>query len=200
MNIHKLLTLLTTTIAMWNAPPPITYRSPRYIRKLFREFHPHVPNPSVEHCVPQSMFKPQKILGRDMHNLLSMPAGLNSHRSNFKLVQAMESMDTSKITKIKEWDAWKCPQQRIFMPPDAYKGRYARAIGYFYLVYPVYQERILTQVLDSQCIIEWNLRYPPSDEERRLHDVVTTLQENENPLMVPSSTYDALHEIFRRCR
>lgn len=187
--------LLTFAMTIWNAP--ITYRSPRYIRKLFREFHPDTLTPSVEHCVPKSLFKDRKVLGQDMHNLLSMPRDLNSHRSNFKLMPfgiENASVDTS-WKHLREWDAWKCTKQRLFVPPDAYKGRYARSIGYFALVYPPYQECIRTMVLDPRWILEWSSDHPPSDSERRFHETISQLQGNENPLMVPSCTQDALHEL-----
>lgn len=169
---------------------PSTMLHPSSIRKLFRELHPHIHDPSVEHCVPRSLYKQEKKLGQDMHNLISMPRSLNSHRSNYKLVESMV------FPKHVGEGAKKNTKSNLFVPPEHYRGMYARSIAYFYLVYPQYQEPITRLVLDPELLLKWNCEYPPSDTERELHDRISHLQMNDNPLFVKSTRDEALHAIW----
>lgn len=182
--------------------PPSRLLRPNNIRKLFKEAHPYIKDASVEHCVPRSLYKQEKQLGRDMHNLLSMPQRLNAHRSNFRLV------DNLTCTLEHEWKdlgfeyegAKKNTKKQLFLPPEQYKGLYARAIGYFYLLYPQYQDPIRRCVLDPGLILQWDSEYPPSGTETGFHDRIARLQENENPLLVKSIRDEALHEIWNLTR
>lgn len=167
---------------------PSTMLCPSKIRKLFKDFHPHVNDPSVEHCVPRSLYKEEKQLGRDMHNLISMPRSLNSKRSNYKLVES--------IVEKQEQGAKKNTKNKVFVPPEHFRGRYARSIGYFFLLYPHYQDPIARLVLDPELLLRWNSEYPPSDTEMGLHERVSHLQSNENPLIAKSTRDDALHAIW----
>lgn len=175
---------------LFSKPPSTLFRYTD-IRKLFREFHPFIENPSIEHCVPRSVYKDNPRLGRDMHNLICLPRHLNSHRSNYKLV----NFKKSEQWKCLEQGAKKNTKKQFFVPPSAFKGMYARSIGYFFLVNPTYQDQIQRFVLDPELLLQWDSEHPPSSTEMRLHDRISHLQENENPLLVKSTRDDALHEI-----
>jgi endonuclease I len=182
---------LLLIMSLWKAPS--TLLCPNNIRKVFRELHPYINEPSVEHCVPKSLYKQEQALARDMHNLISMPRSLNCHRSNFTLVNDMRgaSHGWKEILEAK-----KNTKKKLFIPPEQYKGRYSRSIGYFYVIYPRYQDQIRTLVLDPELMLRWNSEYPPSSTEKAVHDKICQLQENENPLLVSSTRDDALHEIW----
>ena len=72
----------------------------KQIRPLFLEMYHvmHPQNVSLEHIVPQSIFK-KKVpeLSRDMHNLMMYPVLLNSHRSNYRYSNELVLDDTTFI-------------------------------------------------------------------------------------------------------
>ena len=41
-------------------------------------------NNTIEHVIPQSVYKKNKILSRDLHNIFPLPSKVNIHRSNYK--------------------------------------------------------------------------------------------------------------------
>ena len=88
------------------------------------ELAPNVTSPTVEHCVPRShYFDGDKTLGRDMHALICVPKGLDCKRSNFKLV------DANFIDIPDSGIALRDDKRRHFVPPELYRGPYARSIG-----------------------------------------------------------------------
>lgn len=191
--MHSFSWIFSFMIIMHHWKPPSTLLRPKSIRKLFRESHPYMGELSVEHCVPKSLYKEEQALAHDMHNLISMPRLLNSHRSNFTLVDDMHDTLHGWMDVL---EAKKNVRKKLFIPPKQYKGLYSRSIGYFYLIYPRYKDPIRKLVLDPELILQWNSEYPPSSTEVALHHKICQLQQNENPLLVQSTRDDALHEIW----
>ena len=55
-------------------------------------------NTTLEHVIPQSIYKKQdKILCRDLHNIILYPAKVNMHRSNFKYISDFTIYEDSII-------------------------------------------------------------------------------------------------------
>ena len=72
----------------------------RQIRPLFLEMYHiiHTKNVSLEHIIPQSLFKKLKPeASRDMHNIMLYPILLNSHRSNYRYSNELVLDDTTII-------------------------------------------------------------------------------------------------------
>lgn len=156
--------------------------------------HPTICNPTIEHCVPQSFYHRQdhRDLSRDMHALICLPGGLNSHRSNFKLVEPESTTGWSDVGQ--GGYAFKHEKRRLFVPPDKYRGPYARSIGYFALTYPSYASLVHSRVLDLRVLAEWSDAHPSTYSEKVAHETIASIQNNVNPFFVDS--LDATHALL----
>ena len=63
--------------------PLITKSAVEYI---FKDIYKNNNDYSLEHVIPQSLYKDDKLLKKDMHNILLYPNMLNIHRSNYKYI------------------------------------------------------------------------------------------------------------------
>lgn len=157
--------------------------SPASIRVLMSNLHPHVCSPTIEHCVPRSHYRKgdEKILGRDMHGLICVPESLNSHRSNYKLVDAN---CTHGWKPVGHGVAFRHDGRRLFIPPPRYRGAYARSIGYFVITHPSYANLVHRKVLDLELLVDWCEAYPCTRLEEEVHATIASIQRNKNPFFV----------------
>lgn len=167
----------------------------KQIRPLFLEMYHvmHPQNVSLEHIVPQSIFK-KKVpeLSRDMHNLMMYPVLLNSHRSNYRYSNELLLDDTTFILgKNGEKCIYTGPfndigiclksnKKRYYYPRPFYRGKIARACMYMAMTYPEYQNEIFTDVIDPYVLLTWHHEHPVSGFEIRKNQVIKKLQGNEN--------------------
>jgi endonuclease I len=171
--------------------------SAQSIRALLVQWHPHVPSPTVEHCVPRSHYqKKDKVLGRDMHALMCVPKVLNSKRSNFKLVDA-NFTDTWAKERPGPSIALRDDKRRLFLTPEVYRGSYARSIGYFVLTYPRYTNLVHSNVLDLELLLQWSCLHPCSYVESKRHEAIAMIQQNQNPFFEnPQKAHTDLLELL----
>ena len=164
----------------------------KQIRPLFLDMYHvmHPKNVSLEHIVPQSLFKstaPE--MSRDMHNLMLYPVLLNSHRSNYRYSNELVLDDTTVLlTQNGEKTLYTAPfnhigiclksnKKRYFYPRPFYRGKIARACMYMAMTYPEYQNEIFTDVIDPYVLLTWHHEHPVSGFEIRKN------QPNLSPIM-----------------
>jgi hypothetical protein len=171
--------MLSMVMRMTLVVAPMYLLSRHSIPRVLKPLHTHVPNPSIEHCVPQSLYNPvqRHALARDMHGLTCIPLGMNQRRSNYQLSDGQGD-----------------PKNRTFSPPQLYRGPYARSIGYFLLVYPNYTGLIHTRVLDLDLLVKWSLLHPPKYHDYVAHATIASIQGNANPFFDDSD--QARHDIL----
>ena len=162
------------------------------LRQLLVQCYPHIASPTLEHCVPRSYFPHT----RDAHNIILLPRYLNSHRSNYRLVESLPSGTSTQSPPVSlGLGAVKCTASRAFVPQSQYRGRYARAIAYVYLTYPDFRQRIERNVLSLDLMWSWLLEHRPSDEDVEASYRIAEAQGNENPLLTHHPD-DALHMLW----
>jgi endonuclease I len=159
--------------------------------KLYHTTHPN--NVSLEHIVPQSLFKKKAPkMSRDMHNLMLYPNLLNSHRSNYRYSNELVLDDTTTIlSQNGEKSLYPGPfnhigvclksnKKRCYYPRPFYRGKIARACMYMAMTYPDFQNEIFNRVIDPYVLLTWHHEHPVSGFEIRKNQEILNLQENEN--------------------
>lgn len=154
---------------------------------------------NAEHTVPQSFFGSAEPMRSDIHHLFPTYGNWNSTRSNFPftdiddntttkwmyLDQSQSSIPTSNI------DLYSEQANSEFEPREDHKGDCARAIFYFYTMYPT-QAGAISGVGDLNLLYQWHLQDPPDAEEIQRNISIETYQGNRNPYVDnPSWVEDA---------
>lgn len=138
---------------------------------------------SVEHVWPQSLYGSQAPMRSDLHGLLSTLAASNAARGDKPYGMSPDA----------------------FEPPDAAKGRVARAMLYFYTRY---QDRGIAKTEETSrfwnrqlpLMLDWNRRFPPTSEEKRSNDMAQIEQGNRNPYTDEPGLADRIGEAAFRAR
>lgn len=148
-------------------------------------------NPSpinCEHTVPQSFFGKAEPMKSDIHHLFPTYANWNSTRSN----HPFGNISNSQVEKwmINTHDQSYAPTSNQgayskyghgkFEPRDKHKGNVARAIFYFYTMYPNNAGDI-SRVADPQTLYQWHLQDPVDQDERSRNAKVEQYQGDRNP-------------------
>ena len=167
----------------------------KQIRPLFLDMYHiiHPKNVSLEHVIPQSLYKKQKpAVSHDMHNLMLYPVLLNSHRSNYRYSNELVLDDTTTILdgsgeKILYSGPFnqigiclKSNKKRYFYPRPFYRGKIARSCMYMAMTYPELCEDIFKDVIDPFVLLTWHHEHPVSGFEIRKNNAIYKLQGNEN--------------------
>lgn len=148
------------------------------------------PDPiNAEHTVPQSFFNGAEPMRADIHHLFPTHMNINSARGNLpfgevpdnqtdrwmRLATQQSSIPGSDIDSYSEvWDNTR------FEPREDHKGDCARAIFYFYTMYPT-QGGNISGVGDVQQLYQWHILDPPSASEIQRNDGIEQYQGNRNP-------------------
>jgi len=143
---------------------------------------------NCEHTVPQSFFGKGEPMKSDIHHLFPTYSNWNSTRSNHPfaeiddqstakwmyLSESKTSVPTSNIDLYSEYASSK------FEPREDHKGNCARAIFYFYTMYPS-QAGSISRVGNLDMLYQWHLNDPVDEAERNRNDGVEAHQGNRNP-------------------
>lgn len=136
---------------------------------------------NVEHLWPQSFFGKRLPMRSDLHALMATFIHPNGVRGALPFGVVRGQGDYSNSAGAKRG-------QGVFEPPDAAKGRVARAMLYFYTRYGDrniynggYSEAFWNKNLDM--FLDWNRRFPPDDWERARNGLVERFQGNRNPFV-----------------
>lgn len=173
---------------------PVKYVPKRHIRNHIFDiynFKENQSNYTMEHIIPQSFYKNDTLICRDLHNIFPFPSKVNSHRSNYEYIASPVIYPESKILdengKIISFEEKnensfhvKNSAKRVFYPKDCYKGEISRAAMYFCCTYPEYTEKIFQNVICPYTIIYWHYEYKPSDFEKYKSKQIEKLQGNYN--------------------
>ena len=141
-----------------------------------------------EHVWPESFFDRKEPMLSDLHHLMPVSSHVNEIRGNlpFGEVKGWPEYSNGGGAKL---------GAEGFEPPDAAKGRVARAMLYFYTRYgdhPILSSKRNQSFFQSriEMFLLWNRAHPPTVEEKRRNDLVKEFQGNRNPYVDDPSLAD----------
>ena len=160
------------------------------------------PDPiNCEHTIPQSFFNKKEPMRSDMHHLFPTHKDINSKRSNYKFAEIDDSKTTnwmifgtvgnsSKPTL--EIDTYSEFYNNTFEPREDHKGNVARAIFYFFTMYPEITgstgiKNTITSVANIETLKSWHIADPADSEEKLRQDGIEAYQGNRNPYVDDAS-------------
>lgn len=180
------------------------YRSiPTISKYLNRAFHMDQAW-TMEHVVPKSFMKHSKRyknLIKDGHNLILYPRHLNSHRSNYKLVNLNQidlhhpktvALDLygNPVTKEEEKQkvewlgqlSWKNTQHRLFVPALPYRGEIARACEYMDSTYKELNatKSVYPKTIDQETAQLWMETFQETEWELQKRLIICRLQDQNS--------------------
>ncbi len=145
---------------------------------------------NCEHTIPQSFFNEADPMVSDIHHLFPTYENWNSTRSNYPLTE-IDDNTTSKWMYLNQSqttiptsniDLYSESASSVFEPREDHKGNAARAIFYFYTMYPT-QAGDISQVGDIDIFYQWHLDDPVDAEEIERNSEIETYQGNRNPFI-----------------
>ncbi|MGD9994049.1 MAG: GEVED domain-containing protein [Salinivirgaceae bacterium] len=153
------------------------------------------PDPiNCEHTVPQSFFNEAEPMKSDIHHLFPTYMNWNSTRSNYPFAEIDDNATTkwmyltTSTTSIpsSNIDLYSEYASSTFEPREDHKGDVARAIFYFYTMYPT-QAGAIGAVADINELYDWHLADPVSQKEIDRNLAIETHQGDKNPYIVMPS-------------
>lgn len=147
------------------------------------------PNPiNTEHTVPQSFFSSAEPMRSDIHHLYPTYGNWNSERGNSPFREIVDqdtqswmrgttSQSNIPANNIDEYS--ESIANNRFEPREEQKGDLARAVSYFYTMYP--QIGTVTDLFQLSTLCAWHETDPPSTAEMTRNDDVEQYQGNRNP-------------------
>ncbi len=155
------------------------------------------PNPvNTEHSIPQSWFGRNEPMVGDIHHLFPTHGDVNGERSNHPFDEINDNVtDIWFIANPNYTTSGNIPVQNIdlysekgnganlgrtaFEPREDHKGNLARAVFYFYTVYPNAAGNI-AQIGDINVLYQWHLNDPADQAEIERNTNVEAVQGNRN--------------------
>ena len=147
---------------------------------------------NAEHTIPQSFFSEQEPMRADIHHLFPTYDTWNAVRANYPFIDIPDAATTKWMVnrteqvsiptvKIDDWAEFNVRSAQ-FEPREVQKGNTARAILYFYTVYPT-QAGSITSTANLQTLKKWHEQDPPDSTERERNNRVEVYQGNRNPFI-----------------
>ena len=154
---------------------------------------------NTEHTVPQSFFGSAEPMRSDLFHLYPTHEEVNETRSNYPFDEisdlqtdtwhSVNSQNQYTIVTAKpavQKDAYSEFDPYRFEPREDHKGDVARAVLYFYTMYPT-EAGAISRVVGAkgmETLYMWHLQDPVSDWERQRNARVKETQGNQNPYIV----------------
>lgn len=144
---------------------------------------------NCEHTIPQSFFSKAEPMKSDIHHLFPTFGTFNSRRSNYPFAEIPDNQTTvwmieddslSNGIPSSNIDAYSEYYNSQFEPPEGHKGNVARAVFYFYTMYPSYD---MSRVGNIDMFYQWHLADPVDAEEMERNDEIFQYQGNRNPFV-----------------
>lgn len=143
---------------------------------------------NCEHTVPQSFFGEAEPMVSDIHHLFPTYGNWNSTRSNYPFAEITDSqtekwmINTTSQTSIpsSNINAYSEYASQKFEPREDQKGNTARAIFYFYTMYPT-QAGAMSRVADINILYQWHLSDPVDAAEIDRNNKIQQYQGDRNP-------------------
>lgn len=144
---------------------------------------------NCEHTIPQSFFGSSEPMRSDLHHLFPVHSSTNSSRGNHPFGEIDDnqttkwwrngSSQTSKPSSsvIDDYSEYK---YGMFEPRESQKGNTARAVFYFFTMYPT-QAGSISSVGDLNTLYQWHLQDPVDSEEMARNDKIESYQGDRNP-------------------
>lgn len=158
---------------------------------------------NAEHTIPQSFFSSNAPMVGDIHHLFPTYHQWNSDRSNYRFADIPDNLTTKwernltsqttiPTTNIDEYSERGTINGEVFYEPrEDHKGRVARAVLYFYTVYPT-QAGSITSVAELSTLQRWHEQQQPNAADIARNTRVEAAQGNRNPYIDnPSWIYQA---------
>jgi hypothetical protein len=158
---------------------------------------------NCEHTIPQSFFSENLPMRGDIHHLFPTYEQWNNDRNNFRftdipdnlttkwerLLTSQTTIPTSLIHEYSEFGI--VNGEQVYEPREDHKGKLARAVLYFYTVYPT-QAGAITRVAELATLQKWHEQFPVTAEERARNNRIEQVQGNRNPFVDnPTWVYQA---------
>ena len=160
------------------------------------------PNPiNAEHIVPQSFFGSAEPMRSDIYILRPAHGSANSARSNYPYAEINDSQAqwygvisnnyTSTGNQPSNSDNWSEGSGSTWEPRESKKGDVARAVFYFYTMYPN-EGTSIAACGDLAMLYSWHLNDPPDAAEISRNTKINQVQGNKNPYVeFPELVYSA---------
>ncbi len=142
---------------------------------------------NTEHTVPQSFYDGDLPMRSDIHHLFPTFEDWNSERGSNKFDEIPDNSTTKWMYRNNSQS--NIPSSNIddyaeatssnFEPKEDHKGDLARAVFYFYTVYPSVGN--ITDVAALETLCAWNNQDPPNAKEMERNAAIETYQGNRNP-------------------
>lgn len=111
----------------------------------------------------------------DMHNLFKADKEINNNRSNYKFVD-FNYIDKYPYDFKKISNNYISHKYKLFIPEEESRGIISRAIMYMTYEYKYKYYKII----DTETLIDWCLKYPPSKEEYYHNEIAFKHQYTRN--------------------
>ena len=160
------------------------------------------PNPiNAEHIVPQSFFGSAEPMKSDIYILRPCHGSANSARSNNPYAEVTDSQAqwygvvgntyTSQGNTPANSEDWSEGSGNLWEPREAKKGDVARAVFYFYTMYPA-EGTVIVDCGNLDMLYTWHVNDPPDADELSRNDKINQVQGNRNPYVEhPDLVYSA---------
>lgn len=148
---------------------------------------------NAEHTIPQSWFGKKKPMKSDIHHLFPTHKKANSSRGSLPFGEIDDNVtdkwygkrnNTLQILRnipTQNRDSYsEVKTNKRFEPAENHKGNIARAIFYFYTMYPDAAGNI-SKIAKTEELFLWHQNDPVDATERRRNDRIEARQGNRNP-------------------
>jgi len=156
------------------------------------------PNPiNTEHTIPQSFFNQNAPMRSDLHHLFPTHQDANSRRGSLSFDDVVDSATDEWLIQnggngitqqsnipSSNIDGYSEVQFNVdFEPRESHKGNTARAVFYFYTMYPQFLEggTLPEAIGDPDVFYAWHNLDPPDAQEIERNERVQDAQGNYNP-------------------
>ena len=160
------------------------------------------PNPiNAEHIVPQSFFGSSEPMRSDIYILRPAHGSANSARSNYPFAEVNDNQAqwygvngntyTSTGNQPSNSENWSEGTGSSWEPRESKKGDVARAVFYYYTMYPN-EGTSITACGDLATLYSWHQNDPPDAAEISRNTKINEVQGNKNPYVeFPELVYSA---------
>ena len=152
---------------------------------------------NCEHTVPQSFFSENLPMRGDIHHLFPTYEKWNNDRNNFRFAEIpdastskweinLTSQTTIPTTNIDEYsELGTVNGELVYEPREEHKGRVARAVLYFFTVYPdavgnATDTTEIVRVAALETLKMWHERFPPNAADALRNTRIEQAQGNRN--------------------
>lgn len=154
---------------------------------------------NCEHLVPQSFFNKKDPMRADGHHLRPANAKANNARSNYPFAEVepdkcikwfIRDVIETTTPEVNIRDQYSClSSDKMFYPRKVARGNVARAVAYFFTMYPEYMSQYERTIVSPEIMVKWHEENPVTSEEISQHDCIVEVQEGGgNPYIFSDPT------------